>query len=142
MRRLFHGRMVSVDGHCRRMEANYDKYVIAVNSNIAYSLLNQGRTQNQVGTHLEWVTNTKRLSTLIPIIPGHSYTLYFTKSGYELVLGFYDEDLILKSNTEWQNEAAFVPEDSYLFILVRKVTTTADIAVGEVGLILEDDGED
>ena len=141
MRRLFHGRMITVDGHMRRMDENYNKYVILTDSGQGFALENKVRENNPVvGKKIEWSPNNTRLTIFVPIKANYTYVCKPTSDAYLIYIGLYDtnERFVRNQDTGWQPSINFTPEiDGYFYFTIRNASNPdALMFPGEVGGIV------
>lgn len=142
MRRLFQGRMISVDGHLKRMQPNWNCYFIDKSTDRGSLLINRSRIQSETGTPLEWSDNPRRFSLVYPVKAGHSYRVRATKTGYDAYVGGeYDENLKVAGNLEsqWANVIEFTADiTGYVYLSCADVNHDEDIYLGECGLVFEE----
>jgi len=144
MRRMFQGRMISIDGCMKRMQPNWNCYFIDKDNDRGSLLINQGRTMSSVGEPLIWAENSKRLSLIYPVKAGHKYRWYATKPGYDTYFGsYYNQDLKIvqpiSGGQTWASKIEHTAEiDGYVYISLAKTNHDLDITVGECGIVFEE----
>ena len=135
MRRLFHGRMITVDGHMRRMEPDYNQYAIVVNSKQGYQLENKGLTADDY--------MSTRLTAKIPTTVGSSLTVKPIKSGYEVNAYYMDgEYTVIGNDIGWTTSlSATMPEGSIALGVIIAVGSahTANLEPGDCGIIITEE---
>ena len=140
MRRLFHGRMITVDGHMRRMDENYNKFVILNDSKVGYQL-EQKRIQNSQGTKIVIEDSDIRNTKVIPCKPNTTYSFHLMKSGYELYVTDLTSELIVISNGAW-GTTSFTTSATAAYISINLAVGsehTADITVGDCGVLITEE---
>ena len=145
MRRLFHGRMITVDGHMRRMSENYELYAINANNDIAQSLRNINVETPVYGEKPQWtVVTTDILSGVeIPVQPSKTYTVKTTQAGYDIYITPLDEEgRFYTAGKSWtQNVSTFTGDVhcSYLLLAVKSHTSGARVRPGDCGLLITEE---
>ena len=141
MRRLFHGRMITVDGHMRRMSENYNKFAIFPSDNIGYIFENKSWDGAPVtGGTINWISNTSRLTQLIPISTG-KFTV-ICDSRYETYVAFFDAaGKYTGYDLQWTADKTFTMSNpGYLYLSIRnKANPSTRLYVGDCGVIITEE---
>ena len=135
MRRLFHGRMITVDGHMRRMEPDYNQYAIVINTKRAYQLENKGLTSDDY--------MSTRITAKIPTTVGSSFSVKPTETGYQVNAYYMDgEYTVIGSDIGWATSLSVtMPSGSIALGVILAVGSahTADLKPGDCGLLITEE---
>lgn len=142
MRRMFQGRMISVNSCGKRMQANWNCYLISKDNDRGYTLANIRRTAQQEGSELSFLNDPNRatLNFAYPVKANHTYLIKPTKPGYECFYGgiYVDNALAVVSST-WGSEIEVIPAiNGGIYISLANVNHDLPLTIGECGITIEE----
>ena len=146
MRRLFHGRMITVDGHMRRMDENYNKFVIFNNNGVAYSLLQADLINVGAGNTCAIDSNAPskdlRNVQIVSVKPGATYKFTLTKQGYDLFLVQLNANNLVLESGGWHSTGTrtLKPNTKKVGLGIGVGSAHTDpLTVGDVGIIITEE---
>lgn len=99
MRRMFQGRMISVNGCGKRMQANWNEFAINKDNDHGYSLL-QVQIQMPENEEIVIADSDIRNGVVFKCNPNTTYNIKCSKTGYECIASGVDNDniVVIKSS--------------------------------------------
>lgn len=138
MRRMFRGRMISVDGCARRMQPNWNCYVINKDNDRGVKLL-QIQINHSEGSVPTINPSNTRNACYIKIEPSTTYRISCTKPGYQVFVGEEDSGYICLVKNAWQNDYQVITttaDTAYLSICLAWGDKEQAITVGDCGVVI------
>ena len=140
---MFQGRIISVDGCAKRMQPNWNAFIIDKDNDRGYSLLQADLGGVQVGStcfiSYDSAQANLRNVQIIPVEPGTTYNFSLTKPGYSLFVVQLDENNTVLVNGGWVNTGTYEVGASTKkigFGIAVGSAHTAPITVGDCGIII------
>lgn len=138
MRRMFQGRMISIDGHLKRMQANWNEYVINKDNDRGYKLW-QKQFGLSVGNVISVADSDIRNAVYFECEPNTNYIISCTKPGYECLAATLDSDKVNLGASNWSNSVEINTEENakYLAIVIAVGSAhSGNIFVGDCGIVI------
>ena len=135
MRRLFHGRMITVGGHMRRMEVDYNFYSINTSTMQAFAITNKNPNTSTITSQLMYAVSTQNL--------GKKITINLTKTNYQFEAWAGDAATAEKI-VSWTSTPTTITIDTdakmrIVYVIGKGTAHTASIKPGECGIIITEE---
>ena len=140
MRRLFHGRMITVDGHMRRMYPDH-RYAIVTNDNSAYKLV-QGQRGYPAGSKPTFYPDVATRNTIIiPCKPKTTYKFALSKPGYDLFTAILNSEDVVVEAIGWGYTTVTTPSAAayFGFDIGTAGAHTGDVLLGSVDILITEE---
>ena len=137
---MFQGRMITVDGCARRMQPNWNCYVINTDTDRA-TVLKQERWMYQPDQQVEAEPSNVMNSVMIPVEPGKVYNIKLSNTNNQVYVVGLDSSKAVKDTKNWQNSGYNYTASENIYWLAMTIAVgeahTAQLTVGDCGIVVK-----
>lgn len=141
MRRMFQGRMISVDGCGKRMQANWNEFAINKDNDRGVRLLQKQATMPEGEQPVILDSDTRNIASFT-VKPGATYKITTLKPGFDIFVGEISADNIVLVRNSWlpNQQTITINADTAFIIISMSITGNheAPITVGDCGITIEE----